>query len=173
VISIPREAGSDLVIVESMYTPAKGQALLTSVTASSASSGGILAYLSDWNTLRYLMIVLAFALVGGYQYYKYRARRQAREDITGPKKNSIAHQTQRLSQGKQQSALNELGGAATQQFDQMKKMLEEMEQLKHKTSEIGSAIGGFQKELKPPGRGNGPPAKRNPNQDMFEDSEED
>ena len=116
-----------------------------------------------------MMIILAFVSVGAYQYYKWQNKKEAQREIFG-KKNYIAATTARASAS--QNMGSNVGGAASQQFDQMKKMLEEMEGLKQKTNDIGSAIGGFSKGLKSM---NGPTLRgqRNNNKELFEDSEED
>ena len=95
-ISVPSSdgSGSALVLVESMYTLAKGQAILSSAMPGAVGGSSIFSFLYDWNNLRYLMIGFAFLIVAGYQYYKWQARKAARDDIyAGPRKqNSLAPQ---------------------------------------------------------------------------------
>ena len=54
--------------------------------SNSSENGGIfMSWLTslDWNTVRFLVFGIAFAIVGLYQYYKWKSNKKAKESKIG------------------------------------------------------------------------------------------
>jgi hypothetical protein len=60
---------SHLLLIESLLSKSGSTPLFGPTADSTSNSGGWLSSWLDFNTMRYLMFFLAFAVVGGYKYY--------------------------------------------------------------------------------------------------------
>eukprot|EP00347_Sterkiella_histriomuscorum_P012641 403367791 len=180
-IAIQNPSTSSLTLIESTYNQK-----MDSASGSSGSSSW------DANTVRYLLIIGAVAIVAGYQYVMYQNSKNAessyKKDLAAKRagapigKNSGATGARRPVSNQDESDEDGQGESIpagqesnSDQLAQMKKMLDEMENLKKQTQSMSGALGAMNSTINSKDKKKGNPSNsRRPNNELIaENSQED
>ncbi|CDW77667.1 UNKNOWN [Stylonychia lemnae] len=98
----------------------------------------------DTTTIRYMMILAAIALVGGYQYVKFMNNKKEKDAIKQnlpPKNKQPAKTSMKQAQPQQMQEEDDDQVENADSFSQMRQMMEEMERLKQQTSQMTNQLG--------------------------------
>ncbi|TNV81713.1 hypothetical protein FGO68_gene2125 [Halteria grandinella] len=177
---------SELLIIESMYTLQKSQAVFASgglspaaLNSKTQNGAGWFDWL-DWNTMRNLVLLCSFGGVGLYQYFKFQGRKREQDELKAKKASMAlasrqqkqevpsASSSQKMTPNVREEIREQMSHLG-QSGESIQKLMNEMQEMNKKTNAISSTLGGLQKNLSTmkDSRSSGPQQR-----DIFDDSEE-